>query len=192
MKPVMQTRYGYPDGNCFAACIASILELELDQVPVISSADDDHWTRWQAWLRERGLMMITWPLHDPEGNLMWTPWGYGLLACTPPGADRGDAPEDRSVGHSVVVYEGEVVHDPHPFDDLGEWTEWTAFVTLDPSRVDRPSQDALAAALSRRHGEPHERIEQDYETHNINAIVHRDPCEPKHHAAEAERILAAW
>lgn len=134
MKPVMQTKYGYPDGNCFAACIASLLELSLDEVPAISSADDDYWQQWQTWLAPRGLMMISWPCQVEAGPTM-VPEGYALLATQPPDVDRGNAPEAVGVGHSVVVFNGEVVHDPHPFKDLGKWVEWTAFMALDPARA---------------------------------------------------------
>lgn len=32
MKIVMQTRFGEPEGNCFEACVATVLGLDLDQV----------------------------------------------------------------------------------------------------------------------------------------------------------------
>ena len=32
MKPVDQTSFGFPGGNCFSACVASILELPIDDV----------------------------------------------------------------------------------------------------------------------------------------------------------------
>jgi hypothetical protein len=38
MKPVFQTRYDPPNGNCMAACVASILELPLDDVDIDVSA----------------------------------------------------------------------------------------------------------------------------------------------------------
>ncbi len=34
MTPVYQTRSGAPDGNCFAACVASILERKIEEVDV--------------------------------------------------------------------------------------------------------------------------------------------------------------
>lgn len=34
MTPVYQTRYGVPDGNCMAACVASILDQRLEDVDV--------------------------------------------------------------------------------------------------------------------------------------------------------------
>lgn len=35
MKPVDQTTFGAPHGNCLMACVASILEVPLDSLPVM-------------------------------------------------------------------------------------------------------------------------------------------------------------
>src|SRR6266498_3643126 len=34
MTPVYQTRHGPPDGNCFAACVASLLDRRIEEVDV--------------------------------------------------------------------------------------------------------------------------------------------------------------
>jgi hypothetical protein len=39
MKSVDQTTFG-PNGNCFSACVASLLELPIDAVPFFMSAGD--------------------------------------------------------------------------------------------------------------------------------------------------------
>lgn len=39
MKPVDQTTFGFPGGNCFSACIASLLEMPLDDVPYFMHGD---------------------------------------------------------------------------------------------------------------------------------------------------------
>lgn len=124
MKPVVQTRYGYPDGNCFAASVASILELPLDEC--------DWWDRWQSWLRERGLTMYHWPVEDKL-----VPPGWAILNTVPPHLiGTGPAGVDYEVGHAVVAYDGRPVHNPNPtFTDLGRWSEWIAFGVLDASRA---------------------------------------------------------
>lgn len=33
MKPAMQTKFGEYEGDCFAACIASLFELPIEDVP---------------------------------------------------------------------------------------------------------------------------------------------------------------
>jgi len=119
MKPVTQTQFSFvigPEaGNCFAACIASILELELEAVPNFVEADD-----WRSacieWLRRRGLGYVALDLNKHAklyiGNAL-----AGLYCIL-------DGPSPRSPGHyhSVVGRIGEhagevgieLVHDPHP------------------------------------------------------------------------------
>lgn len=133
MIPVEQTRYGFPDGNCFAACVASILELPLSDTDIISAAADDWWGTWQAWLAERNLQMIHWPI--VEGSLV--PRGWAILGTKPPHlADAPGIPPEWQgrVGHSVVAHNGEPAHNPNPtFTDLGPWESWTVFAVLDPA-----------------------------------------------------------
>jgi predicted subunit of tRNA(5-methylaminomethyl-2-thiouridylate) methyltransferase len=54
MKPVKQTIFGL-GGNCFAASIASILELPVEEVPNFMAIETaDYWTPMREWLRQRG------------------------------------------------------------------------------------------------------------------------------------------
>jgi hypothetical protein len=48
MKPVFQTRYGEGRGNCFQAALASILDLELEEVPDFVSAYRDDWSKMKG------------------------------------------------------------------------------------------------------------------------------------------------
>jgi hypothetical protein len=50
--PVDQTTYGLHDGNCFSACLASILEIPIAGVPVFLGS---YWDDFLPWLAERGL-----------------------------------------------------------------------------------------------------------------------------------------
>ena len=125
MKPVEQTKFSYPDGNCFAACVASILELSLDEVPDFRG--DDWFEQWQEWLAARNLYLVYLGLPGYES---WKPKGYSIAN----GLCGG-------VRHALVCYDGEVVWNPHPRRD--EWNgaieDVTLFVALDPSRTARPA-----------------------------------------------------
>lgn len=56
MIPVDQTKFG-DEGNCYQACLASILEIGIDEVPTFSSSSN--WVREvQQWLEQRGLAML--------------------------------------------------------------------------------------------------------------------------------------
>ena len=104
MIPVYQTAFGGPDsptpGDCFRACVASILELPIDEVPHFCAAEE-----WipplQAWFRERGWM----PLLVAGDIGCWLLDAYHVAAG--PGAhdsllEAGDQPRGpldlRSVG----------------------------------------------------------------------------------------------
>lgn len=114
MKPVNQTRFG-KEGNCFCACIASILECPIE---IVDFKMGENWiVDTQAILGRHGFMFI----------------GVNILKghCIVPLPDpycifTGRSPRDASMLHSVVgklvhFQEKEIemvayrtVHDPHP------------------------------------------------------------------------------
>lgn len=104
MRPVYQTIFGNKEGNCLAACIASILEVDIDRVPNFHGKD---WAQqWCEWLRPHGLFM--WRIDVAEGIVI--PPGYSILS--------GQSPRAEALGetwlHATVAFDGETVHDPHP------------------------------------------------------------------------------
>ncbi len=129
--PVTQTLLSPPDGNCFAACVASILELPIDAVPNYHS--DDWFECWQEWLYPYNLALDIWT-HNPEWTererRWWTPRGYAILSTRPPGCGWE---------HCTVALDGKPVWNPMPgygkrIGDIGKWVDWTVFRVLDPRR----------------------------------------------------------
>lgn len=58
MIPVTQTDFSMPGGNCFAACVASLLELPLERVPNFHGMYGENWlSPFTRWLKDFGL----WP-----------------------------------------------------------------------------------------------------------------------------------
>lgn len=99
MKPVDQTRFGVGEGNCFSACVASLLEIDLDDVPFFMGADN-----WDEalleWCDGRGVVVdFSTEFPAPEG------------ACCIVG---GRSPRHSETGHAVIMRDGALVHDPHP------------------------------------------------------------------------------
>lgn len=131
MKPVDQTAFGFPGGNCFSACVASLLELPLDDVPYFMGDEIEEsdpgawWKRFLDWLRPRGWWAVCFELKDD-----WRPPGLHLLSGVSPR-------RPGSKWHHTVVAGpgGEVVHDPHP-DRTGVLTEHDVIILIpiDPSR----------------------------------------------------------
>lgn len=115
MKPVFQSRVVekadgefVAHGNCWEACIASILELPLSAVPDIGG-DPQWWLTMHTWLRDaHGL--TCWPLEatlragDPDYVWPIAPGHYVGIGQSP----RGDWK------HAVVMCNGVVAHDPYP------------------------------------------------------------------------------
>ena len=121
MTPVDQTIFGGREGNCFAACVATILRLPLEDVPNFC-AHEDWFARFDAWLRERGL----WPLKfDASAELI------DNVARDALGIVSGEA--ERGLMHATVWRGGAMVHDPHPSRaGLLEVVDVIYIVPLDP------------------------------------------------------------
>lgn len=124
MTRVMQTTFGGADdpdpqnrGDCFPACVASLLGLETaDGIPRWYGADSlgDQEANWWAvvdWLRERGASLLCWewPLSD---HMVRTLAGAVLIVS-------GTSPRYPDGLHAVlgqVQRDGSLrmIHDPHP------------------------------------------------------------------------------
>lgn len=127
MIPVAQRIVDPDRGDCFSACIASILELPLDSVPTIHG--DDNWDRWLAWFRGANATLICLTHHGPVP-------GYAIRSIP---SYRYEARQ-----HAVVTFDGVVVWDPSPhrldYDDVRyqEWARHWLIMPVDPMRpIDR-------------------------------------------------------
>jgi hypothetical protein len=101
MKPVDQTIFG-EKGDCFEACLASILEIPLEVIPVFK--ESDWFRRTNEWLAKRGLFYVEVRFDEDGLDLMQKFMGYHLICGV---AERG-------LHHAVIGYKGVIVHDPHP------------------------------------------------------------------------------
>ena len=116
MKPVEQTILHDPDkgvvGNCFAACLASLLEISLEDVPHFVETSPDAWQKdLNQWLAARGLAFVDVWCPNPT-NFQWYVTeqlghvGFYILS--------GPSPRHKDVDHAVIAKGGEIVFDPHP------------------------------------------------------------------------------
>lgn len=89
-------------GNCFPACIASILEMDVEDVIQIQEHyDDPEWPQiLQRWLNSKGYR---WRTIEPEDNVS----GKYILVS-------GTSPRFPDCSHIVIYKDGIMVHDPHP------------------------------------------------------------------------------
>lgn len=81
-------------GNCLQAAVASLLDLDLDDVPHFIEHDD--WLQYLVdWGRERGYLVVS---RRPDAVRMGIAYG----------------PSPRGVQHAVVWLDGAIAFDPHP------------------------------------------------------------------------------
>jgi hypothetical protein len=126
MKPVPQTVFGWPGGNCFSACVASVLELPIDDVPNFMLSRDSWFEAACQWLNARGFTAL-YVHHDA------VKCGYvdprPLIKAGHYFIVGGLSPRGNHL-HCVVEHRGKVVHDPHPSRDglIGAWTDFIVII----------------------------------------------------------------
>lgn len=152
MKPVYQSITAVDRdrgivGDCFAACIASILELPLADVPHFAQLSLDHevargtplaeawkngtdwWYMTNDWLAPRGLSYLEFTQAEDWHNDIRLRLGYHVIVGKSP---RGD------FDHCVVGRAGIVVHDPRDgarAPHLLTIKAYGLFIPADPSIV---------------------------------------------------------
>ena len=133
MTPVMQTRTG-KGGNCFQACLASLFDLPLEEVPDFCNMPGDWLSRCNRWLYQNMNLCI---LSLPWGVLSkhWSDMDRGLCLLS--------GPNRRGVRHSVVgrfqmhddgTQDCICIHNPNPND----WGELAEVDTVDVFLVANP------------------------------------------------------
>lgn len=124
VKKVYQTKFGKPEGNCFSACIASILEVGIDDVPCYHEDKGVWYRKYQQWLRSYKLDFVAISDWQGEGKEV-CPNVYSIVGGISP----------RNLPHSVVYFGLDMVHDPHPEGGgVRDITEWIYLVPMFPER----------------------------------------------------------
>jgi hypothetical protein len=107
VKPVFQDRYGSIDGNCFEACLASLLELPLGGVPELGG-DDVYEDNLARFLAGQGcLYVLVRGPSNPELGILTAMFKQGDVYHTIEGVSPRGGP------HAVVGLNGRAAHDPH-------------------------------------------------------------------------------
>lgn len=115
MKPIHQTIFGDRTGNCFATCLASLLEVPLESLTIDPS--EEHWLETtQEALKPHGLFYLEVRL---DVAVQYPMYAMKERLCVLTGkSPRGEFWHSvvGKIGHNdadnTVVYE--LVHDPHP------------------------------------------------------------------------------
>lgn len=119
---VDQTIVDNIDGNCGAACLATIFGLSIEECPNLNYKNwEDDLSRW---LESRGLWALT--IMPTEDLFIY---GFSMPAVKSKTIDGL---------HSVVFFDNKLYHDPNPLRDtyepytIDDVVEWTIFVARYP------------------------------------------------------------
>lgn len=116
INPLKQTKLSYPDGNCFAACIAMITHIPLEDIPNFASYTEANGNWWKDicdWLIPKGwggVMITENAMQENQADF------YGARILGVPFILTGKSP-GGDWNHCVVQWEedGETKQlDPHP------------------------------------------------------------------------------
>lgn len=129
MKLIKQTLFGNLKGNCFTACIASILEIPIETIPHFCKGGDESWYQnfiW--WLGTVGYTNIEIHAAVYDG---WEP-AEGQLCYLTGKSPRGEF--DHCVVGRYSEGKYEEIFDPHPDNNGldGEIKTIGFFIPLDP------------------------------------------------------------
>ena len=139
MKPVDQIVLSGPESDCLRACVASILEMALEEVP--NFAEEEDWVgALDRFLQPLGLQHI--PLDAGDAGKVandWAPGGYYIAV--------GRTVRERY--HAVVAHQGQVVHDPYPTRQGLKVEEYHIFFLATLERGGEPRSDVGVGWLAR-------------------------------------------
>lgn len=149
MIPKIQTRthrsnLPHERGNCFAAVIASILEIEVEDVFQVQELYHDYWIGpFDDWLESKGLDIEPADDFKVFHDDLWLRQFIDTEGRNPDGLPgeqwrqimkdelkdeyyfvTGQSPRNKDINHIVIYQNGKMVHDPHP-DNTGILTEET-------------------------------------------------------------------
>lgn len=126
------------------ACVASVLEVGLDDLPDLYQRchvnDGDWWTilrehvarfGWEAMYLGQTYLGVGESTRTPAEL---APPGWSIAGGDSPRSDVLDE-DGENAGHAVVAKDGELVHDPHPSGDFlaGPVEDW--IILIGPRRA---------------------------------------------------------
>lgn len=107
MKPVFQNRFG-EGGNCLEACVASLLEISLDEVGYFGG-DKTYESGMAEFLASRGYIYVLVDAPNKlERDMLEAMFAAGNVYHIMEGVCKDGAP------HAIIGLNGEQDFDPHP------------------------------------------------------------------------------
>lgn len=112
MKKLYQTKYG-EEGNCFAACVASLFEIGIDEVPFLGKDEEweDYELRLNSFLSKFQLKITTFHLTSSDCQEFIQDFFADTYIIT-------GYSTSINLEHAVITLNGEVVHNPNDKNDF--------------------------------------------------------------------------
>jgi hypothetical protein len=137
MKLVTQTKFPQR-GNCFRACMATLLSIDIDQMPPFEEQSINVWIPAKTWLLKHELTLVNYHSDFP-------PNGYSIAV--------GASPRNPDIQHAIVAINGREYFDPHPSRaGIAKIDRYWKIETIDATRkipeiaiVQRLKQDRMLA-----------------------------------------------
>ena len=129
MKPVDQTETRLTLGDCSRACIASIFEFPIKEMPNFWESTQDvseFWKMTNEWMKKRfGMICFTVFVNDGHEYLLKD------VLCIALGK------QERNGEDHAVVWRNHLIHDPHPSKAglLDVPDTFTLFVPVEPLTI---------------------------------------------------------
>ena len=142
MIRIKQTKFGPVEGNCFTACIASLLEVPIEEVNIDPHADR-WWDSLQAYLKPKNLFFLEVRL---DVAVQYPLYAMSGIYCVFSGKSPRTFEGHDGVNHAVVGMVNsdperpvifDCIHDPHPDGTfIKEGSLWGLgfIMKLDPSK----------------------------------------------------------
>lgn len=108
MIPIYQTILDSQNGNCYAACLASILECSLEEIPNFMTCGPDEFNNiLTKWLEAKNFTILSVNINRDESfitAMIKDVYSIGTIK----------SPRFEDALHAVVCKGFNIIHDPHP------------------------------------------------------------------------------
>jgi len=134
MIPVDQTICNFKNGDCFSACVASILELPIIEIPNFMQDGENKFDyHVEQFEKDFGIASVDFDYTNHKEALQ----DFVLLMKNRHLVATGPSPRNKKKNHAVLWYNDKMAHDPHP-DKTGllEYPElFTIMMVVDAKKL---------------------------------------------------------
>lgn len=132
MKPIYQTIRDFKAGDCMRACVASIFEWPIENVPNFMEDGPSYYGRkLKKWCDSIGITALEIRFDDKETERLIKDCYVVAIGKSP------RSTEENEFQHGIVWHNGKMVHDPHPSGNgiSGKPNQYTIFIIKNPAKL---------------------------------------------------------